>query len=173
MYEIDAPAPRPRPFWQKPVAILYLGLIPAVVAVNYVSARVADLFDATERVTQLEKEVAQLKRQVAERSAPAYGADPLNTQPGVPAPPVTPVIVPSAANALLAVPPLPRMAPPVHVAHRSGKAASVVTAKAEQEADPEPKNHAEDIPEPGKFTLLADQQQVAGVKSTFKLIGDR
>lgn len=173
MYEIDAPPPRPRPFWQKPIGLLYLGLFPAVVAVNYVSDRVTDLFKTADRVVALEKEVEQLKRQVSDRGLPTPApAVPASVEPG-PAPAISQAVAPVLVHTVPAVQPLPRLAPPVPVVQRGGKAAAAVAVKAESAELDVTVAKADEIPEPGKFTLLSDQQQIASVKSAFKLSGDR
>lgn len=175
MYEIEAPPFRPRPFWQKPIALLYIALIPTVVAVNYASGKVFDLFASTARaeakVEELEKEVARLVLELDSRPA-AMPVQAVFTPPPV-APAVAPVEASSAVQPIPHVLPIPKALPPVPVITPSVKRTAPVAKKVAVVEPVVTVAKADDIPEAGKFTLLSDEQPVLAVKSTVKLIGDR
>jgi hypothetical protein len=183
MYEIEVYGKRQaRPFWQKPITMLYIGLIPAVVGVNYAWDRAVDVLHKLERsaalVVELSKEVDTLKAQVA-----AQGEQIVRTEPVVlePTPvedeePATarPAAVVSARKPGVTPAPMNLYTPPVPVITRNTTRTPVPEPARQLIADATPTASKSDaIPEAGKFTLIADEPSGATAKPTFKLQGER
>lgn len=183
MYEIEVYGKREaRPFWRKPIIILYIGLIPAVVGVNYAWDRAVEVHQKLDRsaalVVELRKEIDTLKAQVAAQGAQIVRSEPVVLEPTAvedeEPETVRPAAVVSVRKPIVSPVPMNLYTPPVPVVTRNTVSTPAPEPARQLLADATPAAPKSDsIPEAGKFTLIADEQPAAAGKSTIRLQGEK